>query len=318
MKKWQQFILIMFFPLIMAGQCPINGITLTTQAQVDAFIVDYPNCTEFDDILVVRGNDITNLYGLNNLIYVDHFLINLNPILENLEGLENLEYVSRFEIKDNDSLIIFSGLNSLSTVDNIFIQYCESLINLNGLESLTIVNSRISLTHLDSLESLEGLNNLSFVGWRINLNWNYALTSIEAINNMDPTEIYISSNISLSQCAIDPVCEQIDIDPIKVLIVGNTTGCNSIPEVEAQCLLSITEQDLINNISLYPIPVSSILKVDISENISFKEAIITSIIGDRVLVSSQKQINLENLPSGIYFCEVITDKGNVTKKILKE
>ena len=42
------------------GQCPDQTNTFTTQAQIDQFIIDYPNCTELSG-LYINGEDITNL-----------------------------------------------------------------------------------------------------------------------------------------------------------------------------------------------------------------------------------------------------------------
>ena len=49
--------------------CLPEGITFTTQAQIDSFAVNYPGCTEIDgDVIIGRSNpttDISNLNGLN-------------------------------------------------------------------------------------------------------------------------------------------------------------------------------------------------------------------------------------------------------------
>lgn len=45
--------------------CFQNGITFSTQEQIDNFQTNYPNCTEVEGYLLVQGDEITNLDGLN-------------------------------------------------------------------------------------------------------------------------------------------------------------------------------------------------------------------------------------------------------------
>ena len=128
----------------------------------------------------------------------------------------------------------------------------------------------------------------------------------------------IYDNPNLSNCAINSICDALDNNLTNFYIQNNNNGCNSIPEVEAQCQLNISETDFSKNLSVFPNPVSSILNIKTSENISFEKAKVYSTLGKLILETSEKQINLETLSSGIYFVEVFTDRGSVTKKIVKE
>lgn len=51
------------------GQCPSGDVFLMTQEEVDNFIIDYPDCTELNDLYIgdMFSSDITNLNGLINL-----------------------------------------------------------------------------------------------------------------------------------------------------------------------------------------------------------------------------------------------------------
>lgn len=42
------------------GQCPSKTITLTSQAAIDAFAVNYPDCTEFLNVLIILGQSQKN------------------------------------------------------------------------------------------------------------------------------------------------------------------------------------------------------------------------------------------------------------------
>ncbi len=307
----------LFVSFVGIGQCPTGPIVLSYQHQVDDFKINYPNCTHLSEYLGINS-DVTNLNGLSNLISIDTFNINSCNDLENLEGLENLEHVNYFLIQDNWKLSSISSLSSLTSVEHLEIDFNNNLVDLSGLENLETVSKKLIFSNLSSLTSLHGLENLESVGDEMEISWNNALTSIDAINNMNPTSFRIYLNGNLSKCAVQPVCEQIGVDPSRVFIANNKPNCNSVSEIEAQCQLSITEADLSENLSLFPNPVSSILNIEISKTISFQKTIIYSTLGKRILETSEKQINLETLSSGIYFVEVVTDMGSVTKKIVKE
>ena len=55
---------------VMAQPCLPEGITFTTQAQIDSFQINYPNCTEIEGDVIISGY-ITNLYGLSVLTSIE-------------------------------------------------------------------------------------------------------------------------------------------------------------------------------------------------------------------------------------------------------
>lgn len=150
--------------------CPPGGVTFTSQAQIDNFIINYPSCTEINGPVRINGNDITNLHGLSNIKCVDYnFTIENNPSLKSLNGLKNLSYISciggcyGLVISNNDSLIDISALSNLtdaafllSITDN------DALVNLVGLESLTNVPMYITIANNNSLIDLSGLESIIY------------------------------------------------------------------------------------------------------------------------------------------------------------
>ena len=44
--------------------CLPDGITFTTQEQIDNFQTDYPNCSIIEGDIEINGDDISNLNGL--------------------------------------------------------------------------------------------------------------------------------------------------------------------------------------------------------------------------------------------------------------
>lgn len=187
-------LLLFAFPILCFSQCPPTGGTFTSQAQIDALAIDYPNCTEVGGF-VISGDDITDLSGLNQINSCTYFSINNNLVLQNtiglnpniiiryvegtgtffsitnnaslltVDGLDNLVcqsgFESNFTISDNPMLVSVAGVpNSFSPLDFFRISNNASLVNLNGLESYSSGTSTM-ITNNDSLIDLTGLDELS-------------------------------------------------------------------------------------------------------------------------------------------------------------
>ncbi len=84
-----------------------------------------------------------------------------------------------------------------------------------------------------------------------------------------------------------------------------------------KCILSVNENTLID-FSIYPNPVSELLIISIAENVLFEKAVIYSVLGERLLETSEKNIHVSNLPTGLYFIQLSVDGKTATKKFIKE
>jgi hypothetical protein len=101
--------------------CLQNGITFTTQAQIDNFQTNYPGCTEIEGYIKIGSfSGTTNIVNLNGLIDINRIEGELNirqNIITDLSGLDNLEYVGGdFSISDNILLKNVNNLNKLSGI----------------------------------------------------------------------------------------------------------------------------------------------------------------------------------------------------------
>jgi hypothetical protein len=206
-------ILVSIIPLTIISQpCP-DSLYFHTQAQVDSFQINYPNCTTIEGNVTISGDDITNLDGLNNLTEIQGSLnigtgINMflvwfcdgNPPLKSLAGLNNLTNIGgNLEILCNDSLTSLTGLNNLTSIGGYLSITCsKTLTNLVGLENLTSVDGDVYIglrlsgmfppyfheTDNSALGSFEGLNNLAFIGGDFHIGRNSTqinLTGLEGL-----------------------------------------------------------------------------------------------------------------------------------------
>jgi len=107
--------------------CPFASPYLDSQADVDAFLVDYPGCENFDGSIYISGNDITNLDGLANLVSLTGTLrINSTELLSDLGGLENLTSIGSFYMDGN---AILQDITALSNM------------NITNSDALSIINN---------------------------------------------------------------------------------------------------------------------------------------------------------------------------------
>jgi hypothetical protein len=73
--------------------CLPEGITFTTQEQIDNFQTNYPGCTEIEGHVLIEGDSISNLVGLSILTSIGGYLfIEDTQDLTNLEGLDDFNW----------------------------------------------------------------------------------------------------------------------------------------------------------------------------------------------------------------------------------
>jgi FlgD Ig-like domain/Receptor L domain len=198
--------IILFFTLhsfFARGQCT-GPVTLTTQAEVDAFPISHP-CTEIiGDLSVSGSSDIVNLDSLYRLTKIDGILtIGDNTQLTNLDGLSALNTLgisqngfTSIVITGNPALTDIKGLKSLSSLPGTLqIENNTSLPNLDGLESLTqigsiamrivslIINGNTALTNLDGLSSLHSVGGY-YLGL-VDIENNPSLTHVNGLSSLE-------------------------------------------------------------------------------------------------------------------------------------
>lgn len=203
MKKLILIVILSFLSHINAisQPCLPNGITFNTQAEIDSFPINYPNCNMIGGNVDIIGSSISNLNGLSVLILIDGRLIINSTLLKNLNGLNNLNIIGFYcRISYNDSLTSLTGLDNVNSIGgSIRIINNGSLTSLTGLENLTTIQSYIEIENNTSLTSLTGLNNVTYMG-HIGIINNPLLTSLTGLDNVTTIQGYmeIENNTSLT------------------------------------------------------------------------------------------------------------------------
>ncbi|WP_026777027.1 family 16 glycosylhydrolase [Polaribacter sp. Hel_I_88] len=84
---------------------------------------------------------------------------------------------------------------------------------------------------------------------------------------------------------------------------------------------SVSENDNLLDVSLFPNPVNNDLNIRFSSDLGNTKGTIYSITGQKVqefyLENSAKKVDVSNLSKGVYFLRLASDKGNSSHKIIK-
>lgn len=105
-------------------------------------------------------------------------------------------------------------------------------------------------------------------------------------------------------------------------VAGNSSNCEFTVTVDNTS--STENQLLVNSISLSPNPSNNWVTISNESNIAIKNIQVFDIYGRMVLVVDQNQVNdhpaidISELLTGIYLMEIQTERGSITKKLLKQ
>ncbi|GAP43868.1 protein containing Por secretion system C-terminal sorting domain [Lentimicrobium saccharophilum] len=302
------------------------------------------------NLVINVNNSLVNLTGLDYVTSIGGTLdIRMNDSLANLTGLENLSSITGgLWLQWNSSLTSLTGLDNVSSIKNDVSIYGTNLINMIGLDNLSSIGGslmiggyeggNLALTSLTGLEglisiggylsisssplvSLMGLNNLNSIGDGLGISYT-ALTSLTGLDNIDAgsiSDLIIIYNISLSNCAVQSMCEYLASPNGTIEIHNNAPGCNSPEEVEAACdEVSIKSKCFENDFLLFPNPAGKTVTISGNNATAIREIVIYNQTGQKVLQSKPVNYTLDIsiLRPGMYIVEMVTNHGNLRKKLI--
>lgn len=187
MKTTYLILLLVMMPVLNYAQCP-DSLTLTTQAEIDSFATDYPDCMGNGlNTLNILGADIVNLNGLSPLESIGEYLTIEGTSIQDFTGLDNLVQVGfELRIQNNQNLIDFTGFDNFEQTIFLSLQNNQSLIDFTGMGSLTSLGY-VMISSNESLESFSGIGPITdflYPEEGFNINNNDSLTSLEGLSNM--------------------------------------------------------------------------------------------------------------------------------------
>lgn len=177
-----------------------GDVTLTTQAEVDAFGAN--GYQAFEGILNIEESspgNITSLEPLLSLNFVANLGINKNSALTSLNGLNNITTIGEdLHLEENNQLTNLEGLGNLNSIGSLDLSFNDALINLDGLSSNLSVREGILLQHNTAITNLDGLIGITSLDY-ISINGQSSLTNIEGLRNLTSVRrIWIEANTLLT------------------------------------------------------------------------------------------------------------------------
>ena len=94
----------------LSAQCPDeNEIRLDGQAEVDAFLEAYGDCTHLFELEL--SGDISDISGFSSLTSLDYLYINECPLITDLDGFSNVDSIfGNLGFYDTEGLTTLCGL----------------------------------------------------------------------------------------------------------------------------------------------------------------------------------------------------------------
>jgi hypothetical protein len=241
-----------------AQSCLPEGITFTTQAQIDNFQVNNPGCFLIEGNVIINGinirhldslnvliavggsleiweNDsLTNLTGLENITSIGGNLRIVRTKLTSLTGLEGVTTIGGLDILSNYALTNLSGLDNVSSIDGeAWIQYNPVLERLTGLDALLTIKGPLTIRYNNYLTSLTGLDHLSSIEGYVDIDHNPHLTNLTGLDLLSSIgQLTISDNSALA----------------SLTGLGNLTSTSSLSIQSNNALTSLNGCEKLTNI----------------------------------------------------------------------
>lgn len=285
----------------------ISSLNISSNTALTGFNCSYNNITSLD---VSNNTALTAIQCSGNA----------------LTGLDvsNTILLSNFSCDNND-------LTSIDVSNNTALSYF--VCHFNNLTSLDL-STNTALTHLscsgNNLTSLDVSNNTSLgnlycavndiVNLDISANTSLLLLRCED-NNLSTLNAANGNNANMNTfiASSNPNLTCIQVDD-EVYSTTNWTNIDATASFSEDCnySLGINEVNLSQNVSIYPNPVKSQIYLNTDEKIESMN--IVDLYGKTIVsnIMVNTIIDVTSLSNGIYFLQISTDKGLVSKKFIKE
>ncbi len=195
-----------------------QGASLTTQAEVDGFLLAHDGCEVLEGDLVVQGADIMRFSGLNQLTEITgNLIISTTGLTAISHSFQNLQEVGGdIILQDNPSLgnVVHSFLNVKTIGGRLDVSQNPALFLLQGFEQLTNLGTNLYLIENNLLAQIPQFNGLEEVGFELVIRANGLLSHLDGFSSLHTVQedIRIVDNPSLSSILGFQALEQVGDD----------------------------------------------------------------------------------------------------------
>jgi uncharacterized repeat protein (TIGR03803 family) len=221
-------------------------------------------------------------------------------------GLEAFTGISELNLNNNNITDLTSLINSgvIVIASKTTGNKAYKIRNFNGLSSLNINHNQLTSLDVSTLTSL------------VNLDVSY--------NNLTDLNIKNGNNlnlVNLNALSNSLTCIETDSNVIGFIPLGWQVDNSASFSANCTAATLSVESNLLNNqISIYPNPVQGLIYIDKNLDVKINKLSIYNIVGGLVkqFKPSQTELQINELPTGVYLLKIETNQGNISKKIIKE
>lgn len=264
--------------------------------------ITYQEAQDFTGVMQLNNQGITDVTGLeaftnaDTIDLSDNIIVDINTFLNSesfiIEAVARNQELSQSIVLRRPKIRIKSLNVARNNITEIDISRTE------GMETLDV-----SGNPLTSLTLGEG----TAVNTRFNTPSTYRSTSLISLNATD-------TGGGLGCIQVD------DITDANTKVTSGAWLIDSGSSFSTNCAasLSIADFSLANSVIVYPNPADTQITFSTFNNVSLNAIEVYNMLGERLISSSQRTIDIRNFTKGIYLLKITTNKGVLTKKIIKQ
>ena len=151
-----------------------------------------------------------------------------------------------------------------------------------------------------------------------------AADSTYMIGMLANASAYVSDTISgTGHIRVTVSSANVKVDFVRAYLPADTlSGAHKNGEVAfsytvgSKMNTAVNEINFIDNVNVYPNPSNDKINIDLPKDISNYQVSILNTLGQIVLFSQSKEIDVSEIQNGIYFINIISEKYQVIKKIM--
>ena len=157
--------LIATFTLLTHGQCPIGNVTISSQADANAFAANYGTCDTLPGDLIIGPGDINDYFAFSGvrMIQGDLRMQAIYPVPLDMMGFSQLAHIGGDLFINSTLTETFTGLSALERIDgDLHVQF-SSMLNFTGFSALSVIGGDLYVSNALDMTSMNGLTALDTI-----------------------------------------------------------------------------------------------------------------------------------------------------------
>tara|TARA_B110000902_G_scaffold14483_1_gene17219 strand:- start:91 stop:2274 length:2184 start_codon:yes stop_codon:yes gene_type:complete len=166
----------------------------------------------------------------------------------------------------------------------------------------------------------------------VNLSWSpyigFSFDSYAIYRNVNGANFELLTTLASTNTSYNDSAADVVNNSYEYYIAIEAPDCNTAPLMSEFIKsnieyinpnLGISELSYLeNSISLFPNPTSSQVQINTSNDIDIIRVELYNVLGQQVNIATKSTIEMSYLPSGLYYLQISTDLGTVTKTIIRK